>query len=144
MVADCERPRTGESDLCSIHQGQWAAENERGVGMADAGHLLPGNRMGRHERADPILQHAAAGTIPVGIYTIPEIASVVGEMTVFQRTPNWLAPTLDYHEDFPTGQQWLLNNVPYYSQWYRFWLFWRGAETLRPMAEVGSSPMSSR
>ena len=25
VVADCERPRTGGSDLCSIHQGQWAA-----------------------------------------------------------------------------------------------------------------------
>ncbi len=34
VVADCERPRAGGSDLCSIHQGQWAAENERGVGMA--------------------------------------------------------------------------------------------------------------
>jgi 4-hydroxyacetophenone monooxygenase len=30
----------------------------------------------------------------------------------------------------------LLSNIPAYRQWYRFWLFWRSAETLRPMAEV--------
>jgi integrase len=34
VVLDCERPRTGGADLCSIHQGQWAVEKERGVGMA--------------------------------------------------------------------------------------------------------------
>ena len=27
-------------------------------------------------------------------------------------------------------------HVPYYRQWYRFWLFWKSAELLRPMAEV--------
>ena len=26
--------------------------------------------------------------------------------------------------------------MPYYRQWYRFWLFWKSAELLRPMAEV--------
>ena len=56
-------------------------------------------------------------------------------MFVFQRTPNWLAPTLDYHADFPAGQRWLLNHVPYYSQWYRFWLFWRYAEGILPVGE---------
>ena len=29
-----------------------------------------------------------------------------------------------------------LRHVPYYRQWYRFWLFWKCAELLRPMAEV--------
>ena len=28
------QPRTGGSDLCSVHQRQWAAESERGVGKA--------------------------------------------------------------------------------------------------------------
>ena len=34
VVADCERPRTGGSDLCSVHRGQWAGESARGIGMA--------------------------------------------------------------------------------------------------------------
>ena len=36
----------------------------------------------------------------------------------------------------PQGFQYLLRHVPYYRQWYRFWLFWKSAELLRPMAEV--------
>lgn len=67
---------------------------------------------------------------------IPIVAEHAAEVLVMQRTPNWLAPTLDYHDDFSTGQRWLLNNVPYYSQWYRFWLFWRYAEGMLPACHV--------
>jgi integrase len=34
VVDRCERSRTGGSDLCSVHQRQWAGESERGVGKA--------------------------------------------------------------------------------------------------------------
>ena len=39
----------------------------------------------------------------------------------------------------PEGFQYLLGHVPYYRQLYRFWLFWRSAESLRPIAEVDPS-----
>ncbi len=45
-------------------------------------------------------------------------------MFVFQRTPPWLGPTPDYHDDVGEGQKWLLKHVPFYAQWYRFWMFW--------------------
>jgi 4-hydroxyacetophenone monooxygenase len=67
---------------------------------------------------------------------VPIIAEQVAELEVFQRTPNWMFPVPHYHYEVPAGFQWLLSNVPAYRQWYRFWLFWRSAETLRPMAEV--------
>jgi 4-hydroxyacetophenone monooxygenase len=41
-----------------------------------------------------------------------------------------------YRHEVPEGFQYLLAHVPYYRQWYRFWLFWKSAELLRPMAEV--------
>jgi 4-hydroxyacetophenone monooxygenase len=66
----------------------------------------------------------------------PIIAEKVATLEIFQRTPNWFFPVPHYHETVPDGLQWLLRHVPYYRQLYRFWLFWRGAETLRPMAEV--------
>jgi 4-hydroxyacetophenone monooxygenase len=66
----------------------------------------------------------------------PIIAERVATLEIFQRTPNWFFPVPHYHETVPDGLQWLLRHVPYYRQLYRFWLFWRGAETLRPMAEV--------
>ena len=32
--------------------------------------------------------------------------------------------------------EWLLGHIPAYREWYRFWLFYKSAETLRPIAEV--------
>jgi 4-hydroxyacetophenone monooxygenase len=67
---------------------------------------------------------------------VPIIAKQVETLEIFQRTPNWMFPVPHYEFEVPAGFQWLLSNVPAYRQWYRFWLFWRSAETLRPMAEV--------
>jgi 4-hydroxyacetophenone monooxygenase len=67
---------------------------------------------------------------------VPIIAEEAANVDIFQRTPNWMFPVPHYHQSVPFGFQWLLSNIPAYRQWYRFWLFWRSAETLRPMAEV--------
>jgi 4-hydroxyacetophenone monooxygenase len=67
---------------------------------------------------------------------IPIIAEQVDQLEIFQRTPNWMFPVPHYHETVPDGFQYLLGHVPYYRQLYRFWLFWRSAESLRPIAEV--------
>jgi 4-hydroxyacetophenone monooxygenase len=67
---------------------------------------------------------------------VPIIATEVAALEVFQRTPNWFFPMPTYHDTVPEGFQFLLQHIPYYRQLYRFWLFWKSAETLRPMAEV--------
>ena len=79
---------------------------------------------------------AVIGTGASAAQFIPIIAEHADAVLVFQRTPNWLAPTLDYHDDVAEAQRWLLHNVPYYSQWYRFWLFWRFAEGILPAVKV--------
>jgi 4-hydroxyacetophenone monooxygenase len=79
---------------------------------------------------------AVVGTGCSAAQFVPIIAEQVARLEIFQRTPNWMFPMPHYHEQVPQGLQWLLAHVPYYRQWYRFWLFWRGAEILRPMAEV--------
>jgi hypothetical protein len=48
-------------------QDHLAALVERGVGVADAGHFLAGDRMRRHERDDAVLQHAAGGVDDVAL-----------------------------------------------------------------------------
>ncbi len=73
---------------------------------------------------------AVIGTGASACQFIPIVADEASELTVFQRTPPWLLPTLDYHEDVPSGLQWLYRHVPFYAQWYRFWLFWSTAEGL--------------
>ncbi|MEP6659358.1 MAG: NAD(P)/FAD-dependent oxidoreductase [Acidimicrobiales bacterium] len=79
---------------------------------------------------------AVVGTGCSAAQFVPIIADQAATVEVFQRTPNWMFPVPHYHFEVPAGFQWLLSHVPAYRQWYRFWLFWRSAETLRPMAEV--------
>jgi 4-hydroxyacetophenone monooxygenase len=67
---------------------------------------------------------ACIGTGASAFQFVPEIAKSVKALKVFQRTPPWLAPTPDYHDDVGAGKKWLLEHVPYYDKWYRFFLFW--------------------
>jgi 4-hydroxyacetophenone monooxygenase len=67
---------------------------------------------------------AVIGTGASAFQFVPEIAPEVGQMFVFQRSAPWLGPAPDYHEDVGEGQKWLLKHVPFYAQWYRFWMFW--------------------
>jgi 4-hydroxyacetophenone monooxygenase len=68
---------------------------------------------------------AVIGTGASAVQVIPEIAPVVGELLVFQRTPPWLAPTPDYHDEVQASLRWLYGHVPSYSEWNRFCIFWR-------------------
>jgi len=76
---------------------------------------------------------AVIGTGASAFQFVPEIAKQAGDVVVFQRTPPWILPTPDYHADIPAGKHWLLNHVPYYAKWFRFWMFWRTAEGLLSM-----------
>jgi 4-hydroxyacetophenone monooxygenase len=67
---------------------------------------------------------AVIGTGASAFQFVPEIAPKVAHLTVFQRTPPWPLPGPTYHDDVPEGTKWLLEHVPYYDKWYRFWLFW--------------------
>ena len=67
---------------------------------------------------------AVIGTGASAFQFVPEIAPKVGQMFVFQRSAPWLGPAPDYHDDVGEGQKWLLKHVPFYAQWYRFWMFW--------------------
>lgn len=66
---------------------------------------------------------AVIGTGASAYQFIPEIAEDAAKLLVFQRTPPWLRPTPHYHEPVSESAKWLYEHVPYYAQWYRFWLF---------------------
>jgi 4-hydroxyacetophenone monooxygenase len=68
---------------------------------------------------------AVIGTGASSVQFTPEIAPRAGHLFLFQRTPPWMGPTPDYHEAVPEGQRWLYAHVPTYSEWNRFWMFWR-------------------
>jgi 4-hydroxyacetophenone monooxygenase len=79
---------------------------------------------------------AVIGTGASAAQFIPPVAERASELIVFQRTPPWLVPTPNYHDDLPEGLRWLLRHVPSYARWDRLWLFWRSHEGLLPMAAV--------
>jgi 4-hydroxyacetophenone monooxygenase len=76
------------------------------------------------------------GTGASAAQIVPEVAEEAARLVVFQRTPNWLAPTPDYHDAVAPGALRLLRSVPSYAEWYRFWLFWKNAEGLLPATRV--------
>jgi 4-hydroxyacetophenone monooxygenase len=93
----------------------------------DAGVPLDGRRV------------AVIGTGASAFQFVPEIASQVAALTLFQRTPPWLGPTDNYHDPVPEAFQWAVEHLPAYDKWYRFWLFWMLTDGVLPAvrAEAG-------
>jgi 4-hydroxyacetophenone monooxygenase len=79
---------------------------------------------------------AVIGTGASAVQFVPEIARDAGRLFVFQRTPPWFGPTPEYHESVPAGLQWLYAHVPSYSEWNRFWIFWRMGDSALPAVQV--------
>ncbi|MEH6567650.1 MAG: NAD(P)/FAD-dependent oxidoreductase [Halioglobus sp.] len=55
---------------------------------------------------------------------VPEVAKSAASVTVFQRSAPWMFENPIYHEQVPPGKKWCLENLPCYSRWFRFLIFW--------------------
>ena len=66
---------------------------------------------------------AVIGTGCSATQFVPAIADQTGQMTVFQRSPNWLLPVEEYHQPVSEEELWCFRNLPFYARWYRFFLF---------------------
>ena len=73
---------------------------------------------------------AVVGTGASAFQIVPSIADKCEELTIFQRSPPWMFPNPKYHEKVDDGKKWLLDNLPFYSRWYRFLLFYPGSDQL--------------
>jgi 4-hydroxyacetophenone monooxygenase len=81
-------------------------------------------------------QVVVIGTGASAMQFVPEIAPEAGTLTVFQRTPAWLVPSPDYHDEVTPAQRWLFEHLPSYTYWFRLWLFWRTHEGMLVAAEA--------
>jgi 4-hydroxyacetophenone monooxygenase len=75
---------------------------------------------------------AIVGTGASAMQIARTVAEQAAQLTIFQRSPQWVVPNPDYHRTVSAAKQWLLQNVPFYAAWYRFSLFWRYADSLHP------------
>jgi 4-hydroxyacetophenone monooxygenase len=73
---------------------------------------------------------AVIGTGASAMQFMPTLAATAGDVTIFQRSPQWVRPNNDYHRTVSENTTWLLENMPFYAQWYRFGLFWRFGDGL--------------
>lgn len=97
----------------SFHSARWEHE-----------HDLAGKRV------------AVIGTGASATQFVPELVAQGARVTLVQRSPPWMLPTPEYHDEVAPGQQWLFRELPFYATWFRFWLFRRdGADGILPFLQ---------
>jgi len=69
---------------------------------------------------------AQIGAGATGFQIAPTIADVVGQLTIFERTAQWIIPNPIYHAKVPGGDRWAQQHLPFYARWYRFLMTFPG------------------
>lgn len=72
------------------------------------------------------------GTGATAMQLVPTVVDRVASVTVYQRTAQWTRPIEGYSDPISEGKQWLIKNVPFYAEWFRFNMFWRYGDGLLP------------
>ena len=50
----------------------------------------------------------------------------VEQLTIFQRTTQWMLPNPLYHAQVPPGDRWAMQHLPFYARWFRFVMLYPG------------------
>lgn len=72
------------------------------------------------------------GAGATAMQVVPTIADQAAEVTVFQRSPQWVAPNPNYLREVSDHTQLLMAQVPGYRTWYRLRLMWMVQDKLHP------------
>lgn len=70
---------------------------------------------------------ALVGAGASGFQIAPTIADDVEQLTIFQRTAQWMFPNANYHRTVPDGDAWAMRHLPFYGRWFRFLMFYPAA-----------------
>ncbi|WP_279245639.1 NAD(P)-binding domain-containing protein [Candidatus Litorirhabdus singularis] len=79
---------------------------------------------------------AVIGSGASAFQLVPELAAEAAELTVFQRTANWMFENPIYHEQVSAGKKWCLQHLPFYTRWFRFLIFWPAIDGAYDVAVV--------
>lgn len=79
---------------------------------------------------------ALIGAGASGFQIGPAIVDRVRSLTVFQRTPQWMAPNARYHAKVKDGEHWAMRHLPGYARWYRFVLLWSSSDKMLEMVRI--------
>jgi 4-hydroxyacetophenone monooxygenase len=72
---------------------------------------------------------ALIGAGASGFQIAPSIADDVAQLTIYQRTAQWMFPNPVYRTAVPAGDRWALRHLPFYARWFRFIMTYPGIAT---------------
>ena len=72
---------------------------------------------------------ALLGAGASGFQIAPSIAEQVDQLTIYQRTAQWMFPNPVYRAQVPAGERWALEHLPFYARWFRFIMGYTGIST---------------
>jgi 4-hydroxyacetophenone monooxygenase len=75
------------------------------------------------------VRFALLGAGASGFQIAPSIADDVAQLTIYQRTAQWMFPNPVYRTDVPAGERWALRHLPFYARWLRFLMGYAGIST---------------
>ncbi|HEY9304408.1 MAG TPA: NAD(P)/FAD-dependent oxidoreductase [Mycobacterium sp.] len=67
---------------------------------------------------------AVIGAGASGFQLVPAIAERTAQVDVYQRTPQWMSPNVNYHESIGDGAKWAIRHLPFYGRWLRLVSWW--------------------
>jgi 4-hydroxyacetophenone monooxygenase len=76
---------------------------------------------------------ALVGAGASGFQIAPSIADTVEQLTIYQRTPQWMMANPIYRQPVPDAERWALQHLPFYARWFRFMMTFPGVS-------VGTAP----
>ena len=76
---------------------------------------------------------ALVGAGASGFQIAPSIADEVAQLSIYQRTAQWMFPNPLYRTTVPAGDRWALLHLPFYARWFRFMMTYLGIS-------VGTTP----
>lgn len=71
---------------------------------------------------------AVIGTGSTGTQLTPALVRECRNVTIYQRTPNWIAAYEGYHEKVPSHVHWLCDQMPYYWNWFCYAAYYRSLD----------------
>lgn len=72
---------------------------------------------------------ALLGAGASGFQIAPVVAEEVGQLTIYQRTAQWISFNPVYRKNVPSGDHWALRHLPFYARWFRFMMTYPGIST---------------
>ncbi|TDP37811.1 flavin-containing monooxygenase [Nocardia ignorata] len=79
---------------------------------------------------------SVVGSGATAMQIVPAIVGDVESLTVYQRSPHWIAPSNDYFRTIDGDIHWLNRHLPFYRRWNRFRLAWTFNDRVHPSLHV--------